>query len=531
MTAPTLLPNPLDPSGPPVTAVPALRQRFAQSLGMRTGMSVYVDSLCTDADARRLFFMGKQGMDQVVGCLATAATEPCIAGQVQALALEDGTRCRLTVGPANAPQAARLRRALPCLAPVPGALAKSAGTGDRLGLATPGHIQAFRAVAQTLDPVSTRPPIFPILAQQSIRENERTGRNPQEVLDDAMWGVLQSGWTDGYGADADHLKTPADIDLCHEAGYTFFTIDPGDRVDDDANVAGMSAVSAKAAALDWKTLDSSPADLVSRMAGRTIALETGAVTLNEEDVLRAAAKYGPALVHTVRMARHLASRRGNAPYDLEMSVDETSTPTSLTEHIYLAHEMRRLQVPCVSVAPRYAGLFEKGVDYIGDLDVFARTFAEHVAVARRYGPYKLSLHSGSDKFSIYRIAAELAENLIHLKTAGTSYLEAVRTVGYLEPDLFRAIMDFAMERYETDRQAYHVSAQKARVPAYAQMPDAQLTSLLEDFHARQVLHVTFGSVLNHDQLFPALMATLRHGEETYRDILQTHFVKHLAPFL
>ncbi len=527
MTAPMLLPNPFDGSGARLT--PERRAHLAQALGIRTGMAVYAGSLY--ADPHRLFFMGKRDEEHRVGCLAAAETEPGIAGQFHTLMLADGTRCSLTVGPANGPQAERLRRALPFLVPVPGALAKSAGTGDRLGLATPGHIQAFRATARTLDPVPDQPPIFPILAQQSMRENDRTGRSPQEVLDDAMWGVLQSGWTDGYGADADHLKTTADVDLCHSAGYTFFTVDPGDRVDDTAHTAGMSAVSEKVAALDWETLDSAPADLVSRMAGRTVDLETGAVTLSAEAVLRAAAKYGPALAHTVRMARHLAALCGDTPYDLEMSVDETATVTSLTEHIYLAHEMRRLQVPCVSMAPRYAGRFEKGVDYIGNLDVFARTFAEHVAVARRYGPYKLSLHSGSDKFSIYRIAAEIAGDLIHVKTAGTSYLEAVRTVGYLEPDLFRTIMDFAMARYETDRQAYHVSARQEQVPAYAQLPDAALVSLLEDFHARQVLHVTFGSVLNHARLFPALMATLRHGEETYRDILQTHFVKHLVPFL
>lgn len=529
MLAPTLLPNPFDGNNNQESHGLTWRHHLAQSLGIRTGMSVYADSINTDVG--RLFFMGKQGEKQMVGCLAAGETEPGIAGQSHTLALADGTPCHLVIGPTNGQQAKRMRRALPFLVPRTCALTKSAGTGDRLGLATPGHIQAFRAAAQSLDPCPTLPPIFPILAQQSIRENDRTGRTPQEVVDDAMWGVLQSGWTSGYGADADHLKTKADVELCHAAGYTFFTVDPGDRVDDEANTAGMQVVTGKAESLDWETLDSSPTDLVSRLAGQKIDLETGSVNLSEQDVLRAAAKYGPALAHTVRMARHLAALCGNDPYDLEMSVDETSTITSLKEHIYLAHEMRRLQVPCVSVAPRYAGKFEKGVDYIGDLEEFARTFAEHVAVSRLYGPYKLSLHSGSDKFSIYRIATEIAGNLIHLKTAGTSYLEAVRTIGYLEPALFRAILDFAMERYETDRQAYHVSAQKSCVPAYDQMPDTTLTALLEDFHARQVLHVTFGSVLNHNQLFPALVAALGRGEETYRDILQAHFVKHLVPFL
>jgi hypothetical protein len=87
-----------------------------------------------------------------------------------------------------------------------------------LGLATPGHIRAVRAVGGD---------IAPILAQQSMRENARTGRSPQQVMDDALWGVFQEGWREPWGADADHLKTTEDVDVCVAAGYTFFTIDPG----------------------------------------------------------------------------------------------------------------------------------------------------------------------------------------------------------------------------------------------------------------------------------------------------------------
>ncbi len=79
--------------------------------------------------------------------------------------------------------------------------------------------------------------IAPIFAQQSIREMTRTGRTPQQVMDDATWGIFQEGWQDGFGADADHLKTPGDIDACLAAGYTFFTIDPGAHVDNRAETA------------------------------------------------------------------------------------------------------------------------------------------------------------------------------------------------------------------------------------------------------------------------------------------------------
>src|SRR5258708_34121568 len=116
-------------------------------------------------------------------------------------------------------------------------LRTSAGTGDRLGLATPGHVRAFRAVIKETgaDPA-------PVYAQQSIREMTRTGRTPQQVMDDAAWGVFQEGWRAGFGADADHLKTPADIDSCVKVGFTFFTVDPGEYVDDKASSGSAETV-------------------------------------------------------------------------------------------------------------------------------------------------------------------------------------------------------------------------------------------------------------------------------------------------
>ena len=111
---------------------------------------------------------------------------------------------------------------------------------------------------------------------------------------------------------------------------------------------------------------------------------------------------------------------------MEVSVDETDTPTSQAEHVFIANELRRLGVRWVSLAPRYVGRFEKGVDYIGDLATFEEDFGGHAVIARAMGPYKLSLHTGSDKFSIYGIAAGLTNGLLHLKTAGTTYLEELR---------------------------------------------------------------------------------------------------------
>jgi hypothetical protein len=414
--------------------------------------------------------------------------------------------------------AAVLRARLPWLNPTPLGLHTSAGFGDRLGIATPGHVKAAERY----------PGIAPIFAQQSVRENARTGRTPQQVMDDAMWSLFQMGWRAPWGADADHLKTPADADTFIDTGYTFFTIDPGAHVDNEARDASPDVVHTKFEALPWAELEDTPESMQSRYCQQTFTAEEFTFTFDQETLERAAAKYGRALAHTKRMYHHIAARMGERPFDLEVSVDETETPTSPEEHLFVAMELRWLGVQWVSLAPRFVGRFEKGVDYIGDLDVFTAAFARHAAIARAVGPYKLSLHSGSDKFSIYAIAAKLTDGMVHLKTAGTSYLEALRTVAQVAPAFFREIFAFSYRHYKTDRATYHVSAQLSKVPALGSLTDAELPDLLNQFDARQVLHVTFGSVL--DTYHERLMALLDEHAAAYETLLDKHFQRHLQPF-
>ncbi len=429
----------------------------------------------------------------------------------------------LLLGPCDAQNAAALRAHLPWLRPRTLGLRTSAGMGDRLGLATPGHVRALRAAGGDIAP------IFP---QQSIREMARTGRTPQQVLDDAMWGVFAEGWHEGFGADADHLKTAADVDRCVAAGFTFFTIDPGEHVGAVAEGAPAEALRAEFAALPWERLEDSADATLRRYAGQSYDLEGGTVGFDEAATVRAAVKYGRAVAHVAELYRHLLAATGGANVELEVSVDETERPTTHAEHIYIAGELRRLGVEWVSLAPRYIGDFEKGADYIGDLAAFEADFAVHAAIARRFGPYKLSLHSGSDKFSIYAIAARQTRGLVHLKTAGTSYLEALRTVAALDPAFFRDLYAFARGRYEADRASYHVSGRLDRAPESAALPDAGLPGLLDQFDARQILHVTFGSVLTDPEgrFSDRLLALLRAAPDAYADNLEAHFLRHLQPF-
>ncbi|TET81390.1 MAG: hypothetical protein E3J37_09290 [Anaerolineales bacterium] len=475
-----------------------------EQLEQMTGMRVYPRSV-TEAEGTT-YFLARDGRKKLLGVMGESSG---FEGQRRGEAL----LCHLTHNNTVA-----LHQRLPWLRPQTLGLTKSAGCGDRLGMATPGHIRALRQVGG----------IAPVLAQQSMRENARTGRSPKEVVDDATWGVFQEGWREPWGADADHLKTTEDIDLCVAAGYTFFTIDPGDHVDNAAHSAPLSSLREKFAALPWGRLETTATDLQAAYMDRNFNLGDGvALTFTYETLLRAAGKYVQAIVHIVRMYRHLIAQTDE--FELEISVDETETPTSALEHYFIASELKRLGVKWVSLAPRYIGRFEKGVDYIGDLDEFEADLAQQAAVARALGPYKLSLHSGSDKFSIYPIFARQTGGMVHLKTAGTSYLEGLRTIASVNPALFRDIYALAFERYEQDRVTYHVSADPARAPQAADLSDEDLPAVLEQFDAREMLHVTFGSALA--QFGRQLKETLVAHEETHYQALEAHFIRHLRPFV
>jgi len=417
--------------------------------------------------------------------------------------------------------AAVIRARLPWLNPVPLGRQTSFGFGDRLGSATPGHIQAMRTAVN-------KKPIAPIFAQQSVRENTRTGRTPQQVTDFAMWGILQEGWRNPWGADADHVKEIADLPPFVKAGYTFYTIDPSDHVDNDAQSDSLGTLKEKAAQIPWDKLDTTFEDMLHAYCRTPFQLEGLTLEFDEEIVLRALVKYGRAIVHTLAIAEALDSQMARQSYDLEMSIDETDTPTSIHEHFFIANELLERNVPVVSLAPRFVGKFQKGVDYMGNLAEFEAELTKHVAILHHFNAYKLSIHTGSDKFSIYGAINKRARGYVHVKTAGTSYLEALRVVAQRETALFRKMLNLARQRFEKDRKTYYIDAQLSRVPSNDDLGDADLPALFDQFDARQVLHVTFGSIL--DEYGNELRALLDKYEDDYRDGLEKHFVRHLSPF-
>lgn len=417
-----------------------------------------------------------------------------------------------------------LRERFPYTKPVLIGKQNSYGLGDRLGNAGVAHLRSIRKTS-----------FKPVLAQQSIRELTRTNRTAEEVMDAASWAVFQAGFRDGFGSDGDHLKTTDDIDLMVKAGYTMFTIDPSDHVVNEALTMSEDELKSRFKELPWKELNDEPDEIFNRYEGKKIELVNATIgPVSSEDLMTSMVKYGKVIAHTRKLSDYLQKRYPDHPAELELSVDETDEPTTLFEHYLIASELSRLGVELVSLAPRFCGDFEKGIDFKGDLDQFKSEYSDHLAIAEMFGGYKLSIHSGSDKFSVYEAVGSLNRGAVHVKTAGTSYLEALRTVAEADPALFREILEYCRKRFDEDRKTYHISGRAEQIPDDKKLQDHQLKELLDDNDARQVLHVTYGSVLAGKDAEAAsfkgrLMKCLELNNELYEKNLERHFDKHLAP--
>lgn len=390
------------------------------------------------------------------------------------------------------------------------------GLGDRLGLASPGHIQTVLGKD-----------VKPILAQQSIRELNLTGRDYKQVIDAAAFAVFQEGYKDGYGADGDHLKTEADIEMALELGFTMITLDCSDKINNDIDGMQEDELTAKYNALDESLRQHYEASYL----GKAFDAAGQAIAFTKQSLMKDVLIYHEAIDYTVHIYEKYIQKTSRT-IDFEISIDETLTPTDPSSHFLYANELSRRDVDIFSMAPRFCGEFQKGIDYIGDVAQFEQELIVHAAICDHFG-YKLSVHSGSDKFSVFELVAKHTKGRFHLKTAGTNWLEAMRTIARVHPQLYRDMHSFALEHVEEALAYYHVSADFKAIEPLESMSDEQLPNYMDDDNARQLIHITYGLLLQakdedgRARFKDDFYATLLAHEQHYEQAIQHHIGKHL----
>lgn len=287
----------------------------------------------------------------------------------------------------------------------------SIGIGDRFARQGKAQLEALiRAKADGVD-------VCPVW-NKSHREHTITGTDQASVRNEADSAVEGLGWTGPYFVDADHISL-ANVDGFLEAS-DFFTLDVADFIDDPPTDDDLCVFVRK----------------YSRYAGGlTVPGLNGELSVSEADIETIARKYLLAVKEAGKIYRHIEAARGVGNFITEVSMDETDEPQTPIELFFILAAVADEGIPARTIAPKFSGRFNKGVDYVGDPSAFAREFEDDVAVvalaAEEFGlpqDLKLSVHSGSDKFSIYDDIGGIIRKYnsgLHLKTAGTTWLEEV----------------------------------------------------------------------------------------------------------
>lgn len=362
----------------------------------------------------------------------------------------------------------------------------SFGVGDRFAHQAKAQLRACMLAAELGAEVV---PVW----NKSHREHTTVGSQPPSVRAAADAAVKELGWNKPYFVDADHIRLETVDGFVSSSD--FYTIDVADSI-------GRPAVGDAV-----KAFVDRHADLAGRIEIPGI---DAPFDIARGDIEATAAKYLQAVQDAGAIYRHIAAAKGADHFVTEVSMDETDNPQTPPELLVILAALADEQIPLQTIAPKFTGRFNKGVDYVGDLAQFEKEFREDLAViafaVQKFGlpaSLKLSVHSGSDKFSIYapirRAIASFGAGL-HIKTAGTTWLEEV--IGLAEaggPGLKAAQEIYAKAFEKCD----------ALCAPYAAVIDIDAAKLPSPAEVEGWSPEQFVSALRHDQSCAAFNPSLR----------------------
>ena len=405
----------------------------------------------------------------------------------------------------------------------------SIGVGDRFAHQAKAQLKAFQKLAA--DGVEAVP-----VWNKSNREHSFIGSEPSSVIAAAKEAVEALGWDKGWHVDADHIGlATVDRFLPHS---DFFTIDVADFIGKPADPA------------DVKAFVDKHEELVGNIAIEGI---DGALQISRDDVERVANQFLLAAKGAGEVYRHIKQQKGGNNFIAEVSMDETDDPQTPPELLIILAMLADEEIPAQTIAPKFTGRFNKGVDYVGDLAQFEKEFNDDLAVIehaiKEYGlpdNLKLSVHSGSDKFSLYPIIRKALQRTgagVHLKTAGTTWLEEMIGLSEAGGDglaLAKEIYAYALEHVDEFCAPYAtvIDIDRSELPSADEVDGwdgAQLANALRhiqdhpQFNAnvRQLVHISFKVAAKQGARYLDL---LKANEEIVgKNVTENIYDRHLKP--
>jgi len=384
-------------------------------------------------------------------------------------------------------------------------LKASFGTGDRLGLVTAAHLSALK-----------KHEIFPVISQQSPRELEKEKRTFKSVLLDAVLGLLENGYTGEFGADADHIKSKERFEEALEAKYSMYTIDVSDELNDLSQFSEDDINNPK------DVVNSVSLNIIKNYSGKQMKSDEYYYEIDKTNLSESAIIFEKSMDKAVDY--YNMAKEKLEDFDFEISIDEGRRETTFEDHLYCAAYLSKKEVKFTSIAPKFPGKFQKAIDYVGNIEEFKHAANIHAEITREFGEYKLSLHSGSDKFSIYNIFKEATKGVYHIKTSGTSWLRACILTALINKELFDKIYRICIDNLEENLKSYDVDIDTSDF-LYELNDSINRELFITNPKVTQLLHISYGSVL--DNIKDELYRFLNENEEKHYYLVSKHIEKHL----
>jgi hypothetical protein len=407
----------------------------------------------------------------------------------------------------------------------------SIGVGDRFAHQARAQLRACQLAREAGANVV---PVW----NKSNREHTFIGSEPSSVLEAAREAVQALDWKGGWHVDADHIRIETvDRFLPHS---DFFTIDVADSIGQKPDPDALASF-----------VDSHP-ELIGSL--EIPSIDRPFLTTREE-VARIGSKFLLAVQEAGTIYRHIAEKKGADHFIAEVSMDETDSPQTPHELLIILAALADEKIPLQTIAPKFTGRFNKGVDYVGDLKQFEKEFNDDLAViafaVKKYGlpaSLKLSVHSGSDKFSIYEPIRRALKKFgagLHVKTAGTTWLEEL--IGLAEAggdglEIVKEIYAYAIEHVDEFCAPYAsvIDIDKAKLPSAPTVNNwnsEQFVSALRHDQKntlfnpsfRQLLHVSFKVAAKKGDRY--LDALKKHEAIIAKNVTENLFERHLKPLL
>lgn len=405
----------------------------------------------------------------------------------------------------------------------------SIGTGDRFG-------RQGRAQLAAVEKAQRKGVDLAIVWNKSHREHMIIKTTPQAVREAADKAVDDRGWQGQYFVDADHIGL-GNVDLFLESS-DFFTIDVADFIGKKADARSLS-------------------DFIERYAYLVGEISIPGIerplSITADQIQNIAEKYLYALQEAGKLYRYIAEKIGHKAFITEVSMDETEDPQTPLEMLFILAGLGDQRIPAQTIAPKFSGRFNKGVDYIGDVPQFQREFEEDLCIAKyavhNFGlpeNLKLSIHSGSDKFSIYPSICKLIRKHdagIHLKTAGTTWLEEL--IGLAEAGgqglkIAKQIYVSSYERFEELCTPYAsvIDIDRDALPAPTKLQNWSSTRFVNglrhdqscteyNINIRQLLHVGYKVAAEMGDVY---LDALQNNEAVVaRNVTENLYERHVVP--